>query len=122
MGYFAQTGLSKGGVKILLSRARRGLRSRSGIQELWGTLLHEMCHAFIDLFVCSCRSCSEGARSGGGLSGHGPTWVLAARMIEREADRVFRVADEVPFDLGIVEGVDLEGREIGVAALFHGKC
>ncbi len=46
------------------------------------TLLHEMIHALINIYVCGCRSCGVRYRSEQGFNGHGTAWQQMAHWIE----------------------------------------
>lgn len=107
-----------GRAQILLSKSHRGMRCRSRIQEVLATLLHEMFHAFLGLFGCLCKSCYKKVASTIGLSGHGPAWVFAAVLVERHADEFFRVAD-LPFDIGLEEGLKREREEVEKVSRCH---
>ena len=64
-----------------------GAKQRS-VQEILGTLMHEMCHA-IFAFKCGCYRCRcpLNKMNGEGLSGHGPSWDKLRRSIEKTANQ-----------------------------------
>lgn len=85
------------------------------------TLLHEMAHAFLIRFACSCNSCScEVTRCGTlGLTGHGPLWVRLCEAIEEEAERSFKALLPGRLDLGCGEQgvfVQRERKRVGTFA------
>ena len=55
---------------------------------LW-TLLHELLHAYFDVFTCRCRVCEQFKvlHQGKGLVGHGQCWVNVALEIVKFLDR-----------------------------------
>ena len=57
------------------------------VQEILGTLMHEMCHA-IFAFKCGCYRCRCPLNQmySEGLSGHGPSWDKLRRSIEKTAN------------------------------------
>ncbi len=52
-----------------------------------GTILHEMCHAFLKVYVC--RSCPMSEQSVG-PRGHGRAWQVLAKKMEAVAEKVLR--------------------------------
>ncbi len=72
-------------------------------------LLHEMLHAFLINYVCTCTNCLKRlpAKKGGmGNSGHGPVWANA--MIELQA--AFQREVAFPVDIGMPQSIELEMR------------
>ena len=46
------------------------------------SLLHEMIHAFIGIYTCSCADCSNNYKPDVGKTGHGRTWQAIAYAVE----------------------------------------
>lgn len=53
------------------------------VQDCLNTLIHEMCHALLNV-ACQCAvcNCSLNEMNGAGLTGHGPAWQILARAVE----------------------------------------
>jgi hypothetical protein len=47
------------------------------------SLLHEMVHALIDIYTCSCADCGNNYKSDEGETGHGRTWQAIAHAVEK---------------------------------------
>jgi hypothetical protein len=60
-----------------------------------GTLLHEMVHAMIELYSCSC-CCAINSK---GVMGHGAAWMRLGQAVEACADKAFPEAGK--WDLGV---------------------
>ncbi len=63
--------------------------------RILGTLLHEMVHAMIDLYSCSC-CCAINSE---GVMGHGPAWMRLGQAVEACANKAFPEAGK--WDLGV---------------------
>jgi hypothetical protein len=68
-------------VKILLFENPKRSKS-TRLQSYVGALLHEMIHAYFQLYTCSCRKCVDEERPLRGVTGHGIAWQRAAKVIE----------------------------------------
>lgn len=53
------------------------------------TLLHEMCHAYVDINICHCDRC-EATPYRIGRDDHGNPWIEIARLVQEAANRTFR--------------------------------
>ena len=63
--------------------------------EIIATLLHEMCHAIFELYVC--RSCCKA--SGPGLTGHGVAWLSLAFAVQEGVKRSFEGLGNLSLDV-----------------------
>ena len=65
---------------------RPTVRKQRSVQTILSTLMHEMCHAILDL-RCSCVRCCcpLNKMNGAGFRGHGPSWEKLRRSVERVA-------------------------------------
>lgn len=78
------------------------MKGSGDVKKLLGTLAHEMVHAFIRLFSCLADECDWERH---GRTGHGRTWEVIARAIERSVNADFGLG----IDLGIGYNVKCEG-------------
>lgn len=91
------------------------------VQEVLGTLMHEMCHA-IFAFKCdcsSCRRCLLNKINGEGLTGHGPSWKKVRQSIENTANKHLRGFSE-PIRLSYSHEPDTEEEEKKIAKALSG--
>lgn len=65
-----------------------GLNTVTSSLEAISTLLHEMCHVYVEMRLCRCQSC-ETRPDRNGHYGHGNTWFELVWRVEMEANRVF---------------------------------
>lgn len=69
-------------------------------QYLIGRLMHELTHAFLDVYRCRCSSCQarKHPREGGiGKLGHGPVWANCLKIMELSLQEVV----DWPVDAGV---------------------
>lgn len=66
-----------------------------------GTLLHEMVHSLISIYVCDCKICYADPNNPDGKTGHGKGWTELAHTIEVFAKKMMNI----DLDLGVVEAV-----------------
>lgn len=78
-------------IQIQLKRLPNQLWTRQLVQEFLDTLLHEMSHAFLMIYITAAEYVGNRAHrrivETEGLTGHGPCWVKVAAAIAAEADR-----------------------------------
>jgi hypothetical protein len=65
------------------------------------TLLHEMCHAFLEIYACHASECFL-EREHGGVTGHGRAWEMVATAAQNTANRNFHLQ----LDLNIASSVE----------------
>lgn len=75
--------------EIRLKPSSSQLWNRAGTQRFLETLLHEMTHAFLEIYSSPVEilGCNRKIAETTGLTGHGPCWVKVAAAIAAEADR-----------------------------------
>jgi len=67
-----------------LSRDPNYSPQRTRLEKYLGTLLHEMLHAYLGIYMCDCcPRCHQLSDRIMGTSGHGPTWHEAAFALEQ---------------------------------------
>lgn len=103
-------------IQIELKRPPVQPLTRVLIQDLFETLLHEMCHAFLMIYSTPAGfSRLRGHRrivETEGLTGHGPCWVKVAAAVAAEADRSLgELWDR--WELKIAESCQLEREALG---------
>ncbi|KAH6682730.1 hypothetical protein B0J14DRAFT_646963 [Halenospora varia] len=76
-----------------------------------GTLLHEMIHAFFQLYSCGCSICKREAFERYGRSGHGWHWIDVAISLQWHCESEWVLG--LCLDLQIAEGLVMEMREFG---------
>jgi hypothetical protein len=73
------------------------------------SLLHEMIHAIIQIYTCSCDDCGSKYESDEGKTGHGRTWQTIAHEVEKfccnelgldlDLDRPITLGEEIHADI-----------------------
>jgi hypothetical protein len=108
-----------------------------GMQSYIGTLLHEMIHAFIQVYTCRCAHCvkkhTEYEREG--QTGHGRTWQVIAHAVEKfccnelglelDLSRAYALAEEihatrVEMPYGDCLDWELDDERVGDLCEFYG--
>ncbi|KAG9233121.1 hypothetical protein BJ875DRAFT_485418 [Amylocarpus encephaloides] len=86
----------------------------TNLENFLCTVLHEMCHAFLDIYACWCIQCAErGYKNGGrGEDGHGVVW--ACPMVTIETALQGKVAWNV--DCDISTSVEMSREKYGWSA------
>ena len=86
-------------------------RDRNRLGSYTGTLLHELCHAFVRLYSCSgeCRQfqCVAGQSIARGETGHARAWFLLATAVQTVFRREF---PELDIRLGIYDAMIKENK------------
>ena len=100
-------------IEIRLKRPVSKLLGRASTQFLLATLLHEMTHAFLDIYSSpeEIPGCNRKIAETMGLTGHGPCWVKVAAAIEEEADRSLGRSWRM-WDLGVRRSRSLEWKAL----------
>jgi hypothetical protein len=75
--------------RIVLWRCHEYENSPQPIKGYLGTLLHEMVHAALALYVCMCdKKCQQDATNSDGWTGHGHMWMRTASTIQVACDDI----------------------------------
>lgn len=90
---------ASGKVTIRMSSQRVYFAKLSPTEAIISTLLHEMCHAYINLYACFGESCGQQECTFGhqhyletiGPTGHGRSWQILAAAIENRAKEVLGI-------------------------------
>lgn len=114
-GYNTQVGGSSphARARIQLSKLH-GVNREKRLVEYIGTLLHEMCHAFMTVWCCEARSCFQRSDCCG-VTGHGDAWQDASLTVEQAAKKHLKLN----LDLGRMDSYALELVATGVAPSKH---
>ncbi|KAF2420523.1 hypothetical protein EJ08DRAFT_683325 [Tothia fuscella] len=95
-------------VACLNTRRLNNLEHIGELEIILGTLLHEMCHTYIELFTChgnfkggcstcgiskKCRSknCEDIYQLGLGVTGHGRAWCMLIKALEDNVERLLGI-------------------------------
>ncbi|KAI1177317.1 hypothetical protein F4777DRAFT_596719 [Nemania sp. FL0916] len=90
------------------------------LSMMLATLVHEMVHAYLDLFLCRCEECTVDRPNTFGFEGHGPVFLMILDAI----DCTLKSWDAGLVGLGSIPRYDfdeiryLRGREIRMAAKY----
>jgi hypothetical protein len=94
----------KSEIRIFEKPLRENYSSSRHIRRYLGTLLHEMVHSLISIYVCDCETCHKDPSNPDGKTGHGQGWAELAHIIEVFALDMLNIK----LDLGVAESVAIE--------------
>jgi hypothetical protein len=109
VGMYGHYEHSGSGLCISLDEERPWQYEGTDEQHMICTLVHEMLHAFFDVYGCTCAECREVEHPSEGPngSGHGPNWADSMKLIEDSLQEVVKW----PVYTGIASGVQQSMRE-----------